>query len=63
MSDFQTVFFVYQMNIIIKKKLKNITLRVRFSPLKIAFFGGFENNNILSSQSYTVTKLRTNFID
>ena len=25
-------------------------------PLKIAFFWGFENDNILSSKSYTVTK-------
>ena len=44
------------LNIIIKKKLKKINLRVRFLPLKIAFFGGFENVNILSSKSYTVTK-------
>ena len=40
----------------IKKKLKKINLRVRFLPLKIAFFEGFENDNILSSKSYTVTK-------
>ena len=39
-----------------KKKLKKINLGVRFLPLKIAFFGGFENDNILSSKSYTVTK-------
>ena len=37
-------------------KLKKINLRVRFLPLKIAFFEGFENDNILSSKSYTVTK-------
>ena len=29
---------------------------MRFLPLKIAFFEGFENDNILSSKSYTVTK-------
>ena len=26
---------------------------MRFLPLKIAFFDGFENDNILSSKSYT----------
>ena len=36
--------------------LKKINLRVRFLALKIAFFGVFENDNILSSKSYTVTK-------
>ena len=36
--------------------LKKKNLRVRFLALKIAFFGGFENDNILSSKSYTVTK-------
>ena len=36
--------------------LKKINLRVRFSALKIVFFGVFENDNILSSKSYTVTK-------
>ena len=60
MSDFQTVFFVYQIKgfsvLLSKKNLKKINLRVRFLPLKIAFFGGFENDNILSSKSYTVTK-------
>ena len=60
MSDFQTVFFVYQikgfLSLLSKKKLKKINLRVRFLALKIAFFGGFENDNILSSKSYTVTK-------
>ena len=53
-------FFVYQIKgfllLLSKKKLKKINLRVRFLPLKIAFFGGFENDNILSSKSYTVTK-------
>ena len=44
------------LSIIIKKNLKKINLRVRFLPLKIAFFEGFENDNILSSKSYTVTK-------
>ena len=39
-----------------KKKLRKINLRVRFLPLKIAFFGGFQNDNVLSSKSYTVTK-------
>jgi len=36
--------------------LKKINLRVHFLALKIAFFGGFENDKILSSKSYTVTK-------
>ena len=36
--------------------LKKINLRVRFLALEIAFFGGVENDNILSSKSYTVTK-------
>ena len=36
--------------------LRKINLRVRFLALKIAFFGGFENDNILSSKSYMVTK-------
>ena len=36
--------------------LKKINLRVRFLPLKIAFFEGFENDNILSFKSYMVTK-------
>ena len=60
MSDFQTVFFVYQIKgvqcLISKKNVEEDNLRVRFLPLKIAFFGGFENDNILSSKSYTVTK-------
>ena len=60
MSDFQTVFFCLSdkrfLIIIIKKNLKKINLRVRFLALKIAFLGGFENDNILSSKSYTVTK-------
>ena len=60
MSDFQTVFFVYQIKgfslLLSKKNLKKINLRVRFLALKIAFFGGFENDNILSSKSYKVTK-------
>ena len=30
---------------------------MRFLPLKIAFFEGFENDNILSSKSYMVTKV------
>ena len=42
--------------LIIKKMLKKINLSVRFLALKIAFFGDFENDNILSSKSYTVTK-------
>ena len=29
---------------------------MRFLALKIAFLGAFENDNILSSKSYTVTK-------
>ena len=36
--------------------LKKKNLRVRFLALKIACFGVFENDNVLSSKSYTVTK-------
>ena len=36
------------LKIIIKKNLKKINLRVRFLPLNIAFFGGFEKDNKLS---------------
>ena len=36
--------------------LMKINLRLRFLPLKIAFLGGFENYNNLSSKSYMVTK-------
>ena len=36
--------------------LKKKNLRVRFLALKIAFFGGFEDDDILSSKSYKVTK-------
>ena len=57
---FSNRFFVYQIKgfwiLLSKENLKKINLRVRFLPLKIAFFGGFENDNILSSKSYTVTK-------
>ena len=52
MSDFQTVFFVYQIKgfrvLLSKNFLKKINLRVCFLPLKIAFFEGFENDNILN---------------
>ena len=34
--------------------LKKTNLRVRFLAIKIAFLGGFENDNVLSSKSYTV---------
>ena len=47
MLDFQTVFFVYQI-----KNLKKINLRVRFLTLKIAFLGGFENDNIFFFQPF-----------
>ena len=60
MSNFQTVFFVYHIKgfwiFLSKKNLKKINLRVRFFPIKISFFGGVENDNILCSKSYTVTK-------
>ena len=60
MSDFQTIFFVSQIKgfliLLSKENLKKINLRVHFLLLKIAIFGGFENDNILSSKSYTVTK-------
>ena len=39
----------------IKKMSKKINLSVRFLALKIAFYGGFENDDILSSKSYMVT--------
>ena len=48
-------FFVYQINGF-QFFFKKINLRVRFLPLKIAFFWGFENNYILSSKSYIATK-------
>ena len=38
-----------------KKNLLEINLKVRFLLLK-NFVGSFENDNILSSRSYTVTK-------
>ena len=44
------------LTVLIKKKWKKINLRVRFLLLKIEFFGGFENDHIFSSKSYTVTK-------
>ena len=60
MLDFQTFFFVYQIKgvliLLSKKSLQKINLRVRFLPLKIVFFWGVENDNILSSKSNTVTK-------
>ena len=60
MSDFQTVFFVYQIKgfllLLSKKIFKKVNLRLRFLALKIAFLGGFENDKILRSKSYTVTK-------
>ena len=46
------------LTILIKKKLKKINFRMRFQPLKIAFFWVFENDNISSSKSYTATKSR-----
>ena len=36
--------------------LKKVNLTVRFLELKIAFFWGVENDNILSLKPYTVTK-------
>ena len=42
--------------VLIKKKLKKINLRVRFLLLKIVYFWVFENYNILSANSYIVTK-------
>ena len=60
MSDFQPVFFCLSdkrfLNIIIKNFLKKTNLWVRFLALKIAFFGAFENDDILSAKSYTDTK-------
>ena len=58
---FLNLFFCFSdkrclMLIIKKKMLTKVNLWVRFLPLKIAFFGGFENDDILSSKSYTVTK-------
>ena len=65
MSDFQTVFFVHQIkgfsSLLSKKNLNKINLRVRFLPLKIAFFWGFERDNILSSKSYTKARIFAKF--
>ena len=62
MSDFQTVFFVYQIKgvqCIISNKIISLTIsRGQILPHKMLFFGGFENDNILSSKSYRVTKSR-----
>ena len=51
MLDFQTVFFCLS-----NKRFLNIFIKNFLKEDKIAFFGGFENNDILSSKSYTVTK-------
>ena len=60
MSDFQTVFFVYQIKgvqCIISNKIISLTIsRGQILPHKMPFFLGFENDDILSSKSYTVTK-------
>ena len=42
--------------VLIKNKIEERNLRVRFLPLKIVFFWGVENDNIFSSKSYRVTK-------
>ena len=56
MSNFQTVFCLSDKSclMLIIKKEKKINLRVRLLVLKIAFVGGFGNDDILSSKSYTV---------
>ena len=57
---FSNVFFCLSdkrfLYVIINLFLKKINPTVRFLPLKITFFGWFENYNILSSKSYMVTK-------
>ena len=42
----------------LKKRLKKIVLRVRFLPLKIAFFWVFENYIQIRPKSHLVTKSR-----
>ena len=42
--------------LIIKNEMKKINIWVRFLAIKIAYFGVFENDDFLSSKSYTVTK-------
>ena len=53
MSDFQTVYFCLS-----DKRFLNIIIKIFFEEDKSkgAFLGLFENDNILSSKSYTVTK-------
>ena len=56
--EFSDNFFVYQIkvgNAYYQKKMKKIDLTLSLLP-KIAFFWGFENDSILSSKPYTVTK-------
>ena len=60
LTDLHAVFCVHQIRISAPPQAKNLDQKVsrknRILPLKIAFFWVFENDNILSSKSYTVTK-------
>ena len=60
LTDLHAVFCVHQIRISLPPQAKNLDQKVsrknRILPLKIAFFWVFENDNILSSKSYTVTK-------
>ena len=53
-------FFAYQIKgvqCIISNRITSLTIsRVQILPHKMPFFWVFENDNILSSKSYTVTK-------
>ena len=64
MSDFQTFFFVYQVKgvycLLSKTKLLDINLKVRFLQLIIVFWS-IENDDIVSSKSYTVTTSEISF--
>ena len=46
------------LTVLIKRIITKTNFRVQILALKNAFFWGFENDNILSSKSYTVTKIK-----
>ena len=60
LTDLHAVFCVHQIRISVPPQAKNLDQKVsrknRILPLKIVFFWVFDNDNILSSKSYTVTK-------
>ena len=47
---------LWNLEVLTHLKMKKVNLRVCFIPLRIAVFWAFENDNILSSKSYAVTK-------